>query len=437
MPATAARTVTRLFAPLCAAALTLGVGPAGVAQSGNPFDDSSPQGGNGVSTPTGNPFDTGAVGQPQAQPGQARSGPTLFVEHQITDPGMNNIVASTVLAPEGWTREGGLTRPHPRYFSMAYLSDVSFKAPDGRGARFMPSLNFEFGSPQQQAQLLSPTQSGRMYFPLPQSPGQWILQMAQMNPDPQVQNLRLVHEEPIPELTQQLRQQNAEMYRMMQQMERQNQMYGGSGLAYRMHYDTQATKIVLQYTENGMELEETVLMTWWYLLTSINGQSYGGTWSIGMMRSARGPVGTDYLHDPQVMAIFKSVRANPVWVNEMNKHYAAMARIQAKGNADRQRSWAAHNRKMQQINSETNDIINSGWHERQAIQERGAERFNDTIRDETAYATPDGEKVKLPSFYNHAYSDGNGRYILTDDHFYNPAADPNLTGNWQPLQEIR
>jgi len=132
-------------------------------------------------------------------------------EHSIRDPGMNNIVASTVLVPEGWSLEGGITLLSTKLYNMPVFSDVKISAPDGRAVRFFPSLSFEFnhGSP---GQAMQPTPGGSFYQPLPESPGQWLMQMAQRNPDPTVSDLQLISEEDVPELTQKLRQQNAQMY---------------------------------------------------------------------------------------------------------------------------------------------------------------------------------------------------------------------------------
>jgi len=141
----------------------------------------------------------------------ASSGATVFREHRIVDPGLNDMVATTVLVPKGWDVEGGITRPAPQYYSMPVLLDVKFVAPDGRQARHFPGYVFEFSN-QQPAEPFSPTMDGNMYLPLPESPGAWLMEMVRISPDPTVSNLRLVAEEMEPELTQQLRQSNASTY---------------------------------------------------------------------------------------------------------------------------------------------------------------------------------------------------------------------------------
>ena len=360
------------------------------------------------------------------------AGATVFREHQITDPGMEDLVATTLLVPEGWKIEGGMTRPAPQYYSMPVLLDVKFVAPDGRQARHFPSLSFEFNY-QQPGQPLAPTIDGNMYMNLPQSPGEWFMNMAMQQPDPSISNLRLVSEETEPQLTQQLRQANAATYQTVQQTRDMGMQTGIS-----MDFDTQATVLVIHYTQNGRQLEETILMTWQYLINLWQGQATSGTWSIGTMYSLRGPVGTDYVNDPVLLAVFQSSRPNPVWVQEMNNYWAELARIRNKGAADRRnQAWAAHQKRMQTLN-ETSDIIANGWKTRSAISDASHQRYVDSIHEVTPYETPAGQTVKLPSYYDHVYTDNNGRYILHNDSFYEPNRDPSVNSvEWQRIHQQR
>ena len=367
-----------------------------------------------------------------AKKGRESGSAAVFREHQITDPGLNGMVAATVLVPEDWTVEGGLTRNGPKLYSMPVAVDLRVTGPDGRRARFFPSLSFEFNV-NQPAPPLSPTLGGNLYMPLPESAGAWFLSMAQAHPDPGVSDLRLVSEAVEPALTEQLRQQHAAMYQLTQQSQA---TAGQTGIS--MAFDTQATRIVLAYTQDGRAYEETVLMTWQYLVTRWQDQVVSGNWSIGLMRSARGPAGSDYLNDPQLMTIFRSVRNNPQWDAEMGKYWAELARIRNQGARDRMAAnHAAHQKRMQTMN-ETSDIIMNGWKQRQAVQDAGHERTIDAIHEVTPYQTPAGQTVKLPSFYDHVYTDGNGRYLLNNDSLYDPNTDPGMNQHtWERIEPTR
>ena len=359
------------------------------------------------------------------------AGSTVFREHKITDPGMNDLVAATVLVPEGWAVEGGLTRNPPQLYSMPVAVDVKFTAPDGRRVRFFPSLSFEFGG--QGGQPFSATLGGNLYLPLPASPGQWLVEMARISPEPGVTDVRLVSETMDPDLTAQLRQQNAQLFQMIEQ----NRAMGAQ-VGVGTEFDMQATKIVLTYTHDRRDYEETFLMTWQYMASTFQGQPTGGNWSIMLMRSARGPIGTDYLNDPELMTILRSAQNNPAWDAEMGKYWAELTRIRNQGNQDRMAiNQRAHEQRMQTIR-ETGDIITQGWRDRSARQDAAHERFIDTIHEVTPYQTPAGETVKLPSFYEHVYTDGNGRYLLNNSSLYDPNTDPNLNQQtWQRIEPTR
>lgn len=353
-------------------------------------------------------------------------------EHTLHDPGMNNIVVSTVLVPEGWVLEGGVTRPSNQLYNMPVVSDVKISAPDGRAVHFFPSFSFEFNNASP-GQVMQPTLGGNLYLQLPRSPGQWLMQMAQRNPDPTVSDLQLITEEVVPELTQQLRQQNAQMYQIVEQGNRTS-----ASMGFGQEFDTQATRLMLTYQQNGRMLEETILITWQYLIMIQQGQISSGSWSINLMRSFRGPTGTNYLADPVLSAIVQSIRINPVWEAEMQRYWQQLVRIKQKGANDRRVIWQNHNRKMQKINSDINDIIVGGYKERSAVSDRLQEQYVDTIREETSYTTPTGETVKLPSFYDQVYTDGNGTYILNNDALYNPNTDSTVNNvNWDRIEAQR
>lgn len=357
---------------------------------------------------------------------------TVFREHVVRDPGMGNRPASTILVPEGWTVEGGLTRPSPQLFQMAYLVDMKITAPDGRQVRFYPSFQFEY-SMQAQQQPMTPTQSGRFYYPLPRSPGAWMSDLIRRYPAPDVSEARVVGEQPDPQATAKLRQQYAQMFQMIQQG-RSLEMAGGP----RMDFDTQAAWITLRYKEKGKDLEETVSLAWQAMTTTWNGAPFGGTWSVSTMTSLRGAPGTAYGDDPVLQAILRSPRPDPVWTQEMHKHYQAMARIQAKGAAQRrQQSFQAHQKRMNTLN-EISDIMHQGWKKRSAIRDAGHARQIDQIHEVTPYQTPSGTTVKLPSFYDHVFTDGQGRYVLGNDALYDPNTDAAINqADWQRIQPQR
>ncbi|MBI1176699.1 hypothetical protein GC207_04585 [bacterium] len=369
------------------------------------------------------------AGKKQPAKKGVRTSSVVFKEHKLTDPGMNNMVASTILVPEDWKAEGGLKRMPPPFYSMPVMADIKFIAPDGRQAHFFPSLAFEFDR-SHPGQLMQPTLNGNLYMPLPQSPGTWLMEMARLSPEPGTTNLKLVSEEEVPEITKLLRQQNQQL---IQQVEQGNELGRQTGLLTK--FDTRGTKVVLSYDRDGRSYEESVIVMWNYTVSSWQGQVSSGFWSIPAMFSLRGPVGTDYMNDPELIAILGSVRINPAWQAEMNKYWLQLAQIRHKGAVDRMNaSAAAHQKRMNTLN-ETSDILMNGWKSRNASQDRMQSKTIDAIHEQTPYTTPSGETVKLPSFYSNVYTDGNGRYILNNDSLYEPNTDPAVNSqNWQKIE---
>ncbi len=371
--------------------------------------------------------------QQQSGSGSASAaGAVVFKEHHVTDPGMNDMRIATLLVPEGWEIKGGATRSADILYNMPVLVDLAVIAPDGRSAHFFPSLTFEFNS-HSPSQKLQPLATGNLYYPLPESPGAWILDLANLRPDPKIGNLQLISEEDIPEITQMLRQRSAQHYRSAAQLSQT-----AAPMGYGYEYDTQATKVVLQYDEGGKTMEETLLLTWQYTTMIQQNQATQGIWSIIEMRSLGGPAGTKYSDDRAINAILQSLRVNPQWLAEMNKYWAQLAQIKHKGRMDSIRTAARISQIQAETSSAVNDIMMQGWRANNATSDRMQTNTVNTINEQTVYQTAAGEAVTLPGFYDHALTDGNGRYLLHNDALYDPNIDPAFNNqHWQKIEAQR
>jgi hypothetical protein len=81
---------------------------------------------------------------------------------------------------------------------------------------------------------------------------------------------------------------------------------------------------------------------------------------------------------------------------------------------------------------------NSDWHERSMAEFRGqmaakdanTHQFCNYILDQQDYQSKGGPTVTLPSGYKHAWTDGNGKYLLSDD-----SSSDSQGGNWEPLEK--
>ena len=351
-------------------------------------------------------------------------------EHRVTDPGMAQQTAATLLVPQDWTVSGGLTRPDPRLSNMPVLVDLKVTAPDGRQAHLYPVLTFEW-VPSVPAPPFTVTASGNFYHPPPDSLGRFLLGLAQADPQPGVTDLRLTVDEPAEQLTAEVRRAAAPFYQLVQQM---NQ---GGGHGVSTQFDTQATRVVFNYRENGKPFEETFFICWQYFVTIMNGEVFSGSWAITSMRSSRGTPGqtaATYLRDPVLTAIFQSLRTDPQWQAQMDRYWASLTAARAQGN-----QYAAEQaRKRAEVSRQTSEYIADSMNETyrygQALTERQNERFADHMLDQTKYDTVDGQTVKLPAYYDHVYTDGDGNYLLHNDVTWDP--NKNRSVNEKPWQRI-
>lgn len=124
--------------------------------------------------------------------------------------------------------------------------------------------------------------------------------------------------------------------------------------------------------------------------------------------------------------ILASIRKNPGYEAAVGAFLRSMGRINQQAAMDRQRIW----REAQQSISNS---IQQTYAENQAVQDRMAEQFGQTIRGVETYVDPTShEKVELVGGYTDAWSNGKGEYILSDSPNFDPSVA--LQENWHRMQ---
>ena len=77
-------------------------------------------------------------------------------------------------------------------------------------------------------------------------------------------------------------------------------------------------------------------------------------------------------------------------------------------------------------------MIMQSYNEREAVNDRIADRFSQYIRGVGKYYDPVNQKaVELPARYENAWTNGSGDYIVSESRSYNPNIDSNQ--NWQKM----
>ena len=375
-----------------------------------------------------------------ASPATAAEEPAKVAEQVIlkpqtfNNPLSANMPCHSVLVPRGWAAEGGAFWPGAQLFGIRPSQSVKVTAPDGRRVHVGPSITCADFRPSPQAMQFGQQRpaegqidQGLPIIHMPDDLQQWQAWMAHKTlprERPGASDIQ-VRVTIVPELTQLMHRQLAPLAQQQQQLNVQAQQLG---LAMQHFVDGAVLAFECRYAQDGRVWDELVVMGVAYMGT----RSDAGTqlrWGIEPNVAYRAPAGELEKAMPLLMTIANSVRPTPQWAQMKADHVAAMNRIALKGAADRSRIIA-------QSNAEISQIINDGFRNRQAIQDRTHEKVINAIREVENYTVPGSTtQVQLPSHYNHVFSNGNGEYILTNDANYNPNTDPNVNNlNWDPMQ---
>jgi len=359
----------------------------------------------------------------------------ILTRHTLNDPGMNQMPSHTLLAPKGWTVEGGAFWAGRNFFRILPSQDIKATAPDGRQVHLGPSLGALDFIPSAQSQQMGfnrpqegAAQDGYLVLYMPEDLDAWATfikekGIAQNHPD--ATDIMVNEVVVVPELTQIIKKQYEPILR---QLEQQNQQSAAMGLNMRSAGDAAVLAANATFTLDGKRYEQLFVFGTSYLLTdSDSGRQV--FWSIEPNVVYRAPAGELDAAMPLLMTIANSLRPTPQWAKMKADHVAKMNQINAQGAAERSRIIAESNRQISRI-------ITEGYEQRQASMDRSHRQTINAIREVDDFRAPGSNTtVQLPHHYNHVYTNGNGEYILTDDAHYNPNRDPTINQHdWQTMQ---
>lgn len=310
--------------------------------------------------------------------------------------------AMTLLVPHHWQTEGGVVwNPQDRCNGNGYNFSFKASSPDGAyGISVLPTASWQahYGMPG--ANAACPTADLRSANDFLQ----WYVK--QLLPDSQVLDFR----------------QRADLLR------------GLDGLASRTPYGNgayseiavDAGEVLIAFSHEGRDMRGlvTAVVIMWH-------SHFPG--SPSMMEGVPGTPGIDIFGGSNLPAfgafapngeldirtaemIRKSARQEPEWSRLIADHQATLHRQRMKGAADR------HQTRMDALRA-VGDIINKGYADRSASQDRAQREFVESIRGVETYDDPiNGGTVQLDNTYRHAWQLNDGSYVLTDDEFFNPYA---------------
>lgn len=191
-----------------------------------------------------------------------------------------------------------------------------------------------------------------------------------------------------------------------------------------------AIKARVTYNLDGKPVEE------WVLAATVTTGTFGplGRWSyncVAYSAGQRAPAGKLESSEPLFQLIASTFRVNPAWQARMNQNAQAMQQIQLKGIRDRSAIVA-------KSAEDQRNIQRQGYENQQKAEDRSSTQQSQYMRGIESYRNPStGETVDLDSRYGHAWVNGSGEYLLSDQAAFDPNSVHGNTQNWTQLQHVK
>ena len=188
---------------------------------------------------------------------------------------------------------------------------------------------------------------------------------------------------------------------------------------------TDAARIRVRYADRGGEVEEWLTAGVLQIASQTMSSSAAMQGQMAMtttyLSSAsrifgfRAPAGRLDQNQRLFATMIASAEVNPVWEAALNRVAMNLAQIQIRGAAERSRIWS-------DAMAEVGRTQMQAWENQQAVQDRVAEAWSQTIRGVETFVEPSsGATVELEAGFDNAWSNGAGEYLLSDQ----PGFDPN------------
>jgi hypothetical protein len=233
--------------------------------------------------------------------------------------------------------------------------------------------------------------------------------------------VRMIAEEPLPKLAESLR--------------------GGEADAFNP-LSSDGARIRIRYDLAGKQMEEDIFCVVSKVVTRTGSRlsmQENIFWTAEALYAFRASAGHLDAVGQACMASVKSFRMNPQWLQACRAESQRILNMRAMMAKMMQQMAANQRRSLQQLGdlsrsiSDAGDSIMDGYFERSAAYDRMGERYSEAIRGVDSYIDPTSDySPQLPGGYDHAWGNGLGEYIVSNDHLFDP--NLNSTMNWQSLE---
>ncbi len=318
--------------------------------------------------------------------------------------------AFKLLIPTDWQSEGGVqwVMDNP---SMPAVSQFRVWNPKGAEQfQVLPNQAFFWTDNQLTSQLFP---VGSKYYGnevrKPLKPVQALEQIIIPRFRANVQNLKIVSEQDITNLV------------------KPSASGGASGLAT----SKEAGKIHLEYSENGIAMEDEIycLVEQTFIpVQSMYGATTNAMWGVNFISSFRAEKGKLDTNSKIFQTISKSVTLNVNWFNT----YVQVVEYLIKMNIQQIKSTGQLGSIIAQTGTEIRQENLDLYNQREASNDKISDQFSQYVRGVDSYYDPVATKnVELPAGYDNVWVNNLGDYVLSDNSSYNP----NIGGN-QNFQKL-
>jgi len=202
------------------------------------------------------------------------------------------------------------------------------------------------------------------------------------------------------------------------------QGYGSSGAT--------GAKLRVSYSQNGIPMEEefyAVVESMTFPVQGMYGTTYNTIWYVDYVFSFKAEKEKLESNTQVFQTITSSLKVNPQWYAK----YSNVIEYLAQQQITRIKSVGEFSRMLSQMSDQISDEKMQQFESRGDVYDKVSQKFSDnTLGIDRYYDPHEGREVELPSGYNHAWSNNNGEYIVSDNPNFNPNVGSNL--DWKPLE---
>lgn len=316
---------------------------------------------------------------------------------EFRDINMGNVVAYTMLVPDGWKVDGHVEwsnerTPYPQ-------NKIKVVAPDQSWISFVPSLKFEYWETTPGAPM-----PGRQGEPAPRNLGAWIVSFIARN-NKEVSDVQLVGDE---------RDAITEAAMMAQARE--------TGVPLRGTWEKHV--VTFRFVLNGVPFTQELRATLTYGPPTRTQHMTFGFWMLFVDSDVRAPTAKWERMKPLLLASAGSLRTVPEWFTQQQLVLMEITRKNHVLGMEEIRRRGEHYSRM-------SDESFAAWKRSVAIGDKQQNDRINTIREVDDFRDTDGLPVKLPIHYKNYYSDGKGNYVMTNSTMDAPGSE------WTELERMK